>query len=316
MSLLSESHYLRILDEYFCIERRDLLVPRGDDAAVFSWDPPLCMSSDLFIQDVHFRHSYFSPQDIGYKSLAINISDISAMGARPLGFDMNVLLPAWVDEEFWRRFLHGMSTLAREYDLLLLGGDLVKTDRFGVSITILGDGSGRHLQRCCVGPGDILFVVGNPGLAGTGFCILEKGEDKSGFEQAVKAHLRPELFVDLALSLGKESSVKGLMDVSDGLLTDLPRFVGESYGVELTVGREDLHPEVLWYADNNALSPEIFALQGGEDYVLLGGCSTEGFEELRHKVPGILKIGEVSAKQGLFLQGEKLDLQGFDHFRG
>lgn len=315
MRLKSESHYLRILDEYFPASGCDVLVPRGDDSAVFSWGTPMCMSSDLFIQDVHFRCSYFSAEDIGYKSLAVNISDISAMGARPLGFVMNVLLPDWVDEQYWRDYLQGMSSLAQKHGLILLGGDLAKADKFGVSITILGDSAGKFLQRGCVLPGDILFVVGDIGLARAGLSVLESGEGWSGFEQAVQSHLRPELFVDTAVSLNKHLPVKGLMDVSDGLLTDLPRFIGEGYGADLDFRREDLHPEVTAYAEKMGVDPELFALQGGEDYVLLGGCSPDGFEEIRNNFPGFLRIGEVKATRGLYLQRNRLDCQGFDHFR-
>ena len=314
MSQLSEKEYLQILDEYFSRGSEHLLVPRGDDCAVFSWNSPMCMSSDLFLQDVHFRCDYFSAQDIGYKSLAINISDISAMGAVPLGFDLNAMLPEWVDEDFWRGFLQGMSSLANEHELLLLGGDLAGAKNLGISITILGNSSNSFMQRGGVYPGDVLFVVGDLGLARTGFCVLEEGQDKGLFKDAVSAHLRPCLHVHTATALAGYPQVKGLMDVSDGLIADLPRFIGDSLGADLSLCRENLHAEVLDYAQRKCCSAVQFALKGGEDYALLGACSAEGFKELTESIPGMGKIGEVTAEHGIFLQGEKSNLQGFDHF--
>ncbi len=314
MDLFSEESYLEVLQEYFPSQRGELLVPPGDDCAVFNWESPMCISSDLFIQDVHFRLSYFSPEDIGYKSLAINISDISAMGAMPLGFQMNVMLPEWVEEKFWRSFLQGMSTLAREYDLLLLGGDLVKADKLGVSMSILGKSSQRYLQRAAVSAGDILFLLGDIGLARTGFSVLEQGRESSGFADSVSAHLRPSLHVHAANSLAAYPSVRGLMDVSDGLMIDLPRFLGKKLGAELSLCREDLHAEVLEFAEIKGVPPESLALQGGEDYALLGACSPDEFGQVKQDIPELKKIGQVSTKKGIFLQGQKLGLQGFDHF--
>lgn len=314
--MFSEAEYLRILEEYFPKCQAELPVTRGDDCAVFNWGSPICISSDLFIENVHFRRRYFTAADIGYKALAVNISDISAMGANPWGFDMNTLIPVWVNEDFWREFLRGISELAKQFGLILLGGDLTSAQIFGVSITILGKSPERYLQRGNLEPGDTLFLKGDLGLARAGFSILESSRDKSKFLNAVNAHVRPTLQVDTAQILAGYPEVRALMDVSDGLLSDLPRFIGDKYGADLGISQADLHQEVVQYAKKINTDPKLFALQGGEDYALLGACFADGFEKIRDKIPEIKKIGKVSHSRGVYLDGELIDSMGFDHFSG
>lgn len=134
------------------------------------------MSSDLFLEDVHFRRSYFTPEEIGHKALAVNVSDIAACGGRPLAFTLALGLPDDVDALWLDRFFSGMAALAQEQRLALAGGDLSRSPFLHVSITIWGESytGGDFLVRGGSMPGDSLFVVGRPGLARVGLQVLEK----------------------------------------------------------------------------------------------------------------------------------------------
>jgi len=312
----SEQHFLDLIDAHFARGHELLRLGRGDDCAVLAGDRDICVSSDLFLEDVHFRRDYFTPEDIGHKALAVNISDIAAMGARPFAFTMDLMIPPDLDEEFWNGFLGGMATLARHTDLALAGGDLSRSDRLGVSISIFGVGGskGRFLTRGNGAPGDILFTVGDLGLARVGLLTLEAlgRKAREDFPAATLAHLRPKPKVMIGTLLNA-AGVKGLMDVSDGLARDLPRFLGPNLGADLTLRGEMLNGNVVAYALAMGMDPVELAMLGGEDYALLGVVG----EEALHKaasVPGFTEIGRVTETPGIKVNGAPFSTPGFDHF--
>jgi len=115
--LRSEDHFLEIVDSLFPNTHPQMAVGRGDDCAVIECPGRLCVSSDLFLEDVHFRTRYFSPEDIGYKALASNLSDLAANGADPLGFNLCLIWPEYLDQEYCRRMLGSMAELAGESEV-------------------------------------------------------------------------------------------------------------------------------------------------------------------------------------------------------
>lgn len=129
-----EDRLLAILDGYF--PNPDRL--RGDDCAVLAAEGPRVVSSDVFFEDVHFRRAYFSLEETGHKALAVNISDIAAMGAKPLRFSLGLGLPPDMDAAQFGQLCAGMAALARQYDITLIGGDLSAADKLLLSITIEG----------------------------------------------------------------------------------------------------------------------------------------------------------------------------------
>ncbi len=314
MTFLSESDFLDLISRYFPRLHPNLLLERGDDCNLISSKGNICISSDLFLEEIHFTRRYFSPGDIGYKALAVNISDISAMGARPRGFLLNLMVPEGLGTDFWGHFFDDMSRLARRFDLALAGGDLSKAGFLGIDITIWGEVNDRWLERRKCRPGNALFVIGPLGLARTGRSILETGKDISCWPKAVKAHLRPSLFVDKAVHLTSFPGVNSLMDVSDGIVSDLPRILGPELGADLLIKEDDIHPEVVKYAVSQGLSPVEFALQGGEDYSLLGCTEENDIDELRESCPELLHLGQVLPVPGIRLSGQPYQSIGFDHF--
>lgn len=353
-SLSSEDAFLALINSFFPACTPKLRVGRGDDCAVFSCRDSMCVSSDLFLENVHFRLGYFSAEDIGYKALAVNISDIAAMGAKPTGFVMNLMISDQqrdtLGNGFWNGFFQGMSELAKEHDLVLAGGDLSRASCMGVAITIWGEppSGGRYLQRGQAREGDVLFCIGEIGLARLGLTLLEDsaeqgrlckqaasrttarsqarftprhglarqahGVDPSSYPAAVRAHLRPTLHVSEAGILTGIDGVRGLMDVSDGLARDLPRYLGPNLGCCITLRGAELHPELRRFATRQQSDALEWALLGGEDYALLGSVAEEDWPRLRREIPTARRLGDVTGVPGIFLNEKKFRFQGFDHF--
>ncbi len=336
--IFSEDGILACLARHFPQAHPSLLLGRGDDCALLKAGRPLCVSSDLFLEDVHFRRAYFDPEDTGHKALAVNVSDLAGCGARPLGFTLCLGLPDWVDMAWLDRFFSGMAALAGQQRMVLAGGDLSRCQRLHISVTVWGETAepGGFLARGGSMPGDSLFVVGHLGLARVGLHMLET-HGRAALAQwpaACAAHLRPEPQVDAGLMLaraGYNARPPALMDLSDGIIRDLPRLLGLSgelragadahaprgrgLGAAILLPQGLLHPEVLRHAREQGKNPVHEALLGGEDYALLGSCAPDMLPSLHAAIPGFCSIGTVTDGGGLTCNNEPLDrLRGFDHF--
>jgi thiamine-monophosphate kinase len=314
----SEQAFLDLIDLHFPRAHNNLLLERGDDCAVIPCPERLCISTDLFLEDIHFRRSYFSPEDIGYKSLAVNVSDIAAMGGKPMGFSLGLMIPPGLNQAFFSCFFKGMAEICQALDLPLTGGDLSLSSALGVCITIWGEaGEGTSfLTRSGNRPGDVLFLSGDIGLARIGLSLLEENGPVSGFPESISSFLRPKLRIRDGLLLGSSGFVSSLMDVSDGLAMDLPRLLG-SKGAEITLTEDALHPELLQYCRAQGQNPLEAALLGGEDYALLGTVGKDDLPRLKALLPKAAILGRVRERPGIVdRNGAAVQLRGFDHFSG
>lgn len=317
----SEDDFLACIDRHFPNTHRHMVVGRGDDCAVLACPDRLCVSTDLFLEDVHFRCSYFRPEEIGHKALAVNVSDVAAMGGVPLGFSLALMTPPGMTRDFADALFSGMAGVAAAYGMTLTGGDLSRADRLGLSITVWGEAvpGRRFLRRGGCRPGDVVFTVGDIGLARTGFLALEAtGRTAFGlYPAACAAHLTPQPQVATGQLLARYPDI-ALMDLSDGLARDVPRLVGldrdGGLGVALELHEDDLHDEIMAHALANGLDPVEEAFAGGEDYALLGACRADEFDDLRGDVPGLVRIGTVTGDGLLTLNGMPPAYGGFDHF--
>ncbi|WP_449242692.1 thiamine-phosphate kinase [Desulfovibrio sp.] len=318
MPLNSEDAFLARIEHHFPPGRPLALLERGDDCALLDVAGGLLATSDLFLEDVHFRRSYFAPEDIGHKALAVNLSDIAAMGGKALAFTLSLMVPPGPGEEFWDGVLAGMAALAKAHGVHLAGGDLSRAETVGLDICALGrpGPAGRVLARGGCRPGDALFVVGDLGLARAGLLILER-DGLAAREQwpvCCAAHLRPEPRLAEGLALAESGLARGLMGVSDGLARDLPRLLGPDLGADLDLAAGDLHPELTALAGTLGQGPLELALRGGEDYALLGVAALGDLEAILKLLPGARAIGAVSERPGLRLNGVPVTVSGHDHF--
>ncbi len=313
MSFYSEEDFLSFLDKFFPKSHSFVELSRGDDCAVIKCSKKICVSSDLFLESVHFKLDYFSPEDIGYKALAVNISDISAMGAVPKGFFLNLIIPKGLSRRFWERLLASMADLANSLELSLAGGDISKGPSLGFGITIWGEGD-RFLKRTPE-VGDLIFVIGELGLARVGLNVLEKFSSfKDKFPNSVQNFLRPSVHVNEGILISKCRSVNSLMDVSDGLIKDLERLTALGFGARLFSQALDPHEEIKRFCSLTNEDPIKYLLLGGEDYALLGSVKSEGVKELIKMVPAKI-IGEIVDEKGLWLDNKFITFSGFDHFK-
>jgi thiamine-monophosphate kinase len=318
----SEQEFLRVIDRHFPNAGPGLLLGRGDDCAVLDPAGRFCISTDAFVEDVHFRRAYFSPADIGHKALAAAASDLAGMAAHPLGFALSLILPDDVDDAFLDAMLGGMARLASALGLPLVGGDLSRGPKLALDVVVLGTPGprGRLLKRCAAKPGDALLLAGDIGLARAGLLLLEQSGCKGAraWPAALDAHLRPHPRIDEALALAELATaegpaVTGLMDVSDGLARDLPRFLGP-YGANITLGREDLNIEVTAFFTARGEDPMEAALLGGEDYALIASATEKGAAAVLAELPLVRAIGKVTMEPGVRLNSGQVLRQGFDHF--
>ncbi|HSW93774.1 MAG TPA: thiamine-phosphate kinase [Gammaproteobacteria bacterium] len=297
------------------LSRKDVLLGTGDDAAIISppTDQQLVITTDTLVKGVHFPINT-SAADIGFKSLAVNLSDLAAMGATPAWLTLALTLPA-VDETWLTDFSRDFLTLATNYHAELIGGDLTQGP---LTITVQAIGlvpTGQAIQRNTAKPGDFIYVSNTPGDAAAGLAFLQKKINLSIDDQknCVEKLNRPIPRIQLGEQLRDIASAA--IDLSDGLLADLGHILEKS-GVGATI-----HPDQIPLS--NALShlekdqALHFALNGGDDYEL---CFTVPADKKNRVPKECTCIGTITDTQTLdliFSNGKRYPVpdKGWQHFR-
>ena len=286
----------------------------GDDAAVLETPPDcqLVISTDSLVQGVHFPEHY-SPADLGYRALAVAVSDLAAMTARPLGFTLALTLPK-VDEAWLKGFSDGLAQAAVEHRISLVGGDTTRGP-LNIGVTVFGKvATGTALRRSGAQPGDLLCVGGSLGDGAAGLAVV-LGEPLPGtLEQLDRDYLsarfwRPRAQLELGVALSGMATAG--LDVSDGLLQDAGHLARAS-GVALQLQSAALPSSSAL----QAWPPEQqrqWMLQGGDDYVLLFTLPADQLDRLRGWAVSV--IGRVEAGEGVWLDGEKVAAGGYQHFK-
>lgn len=333
MSIASEDDILGLVGRFFPVDHASLLLGRGDDCAVLRPGGPLAVTTDIFAEDAHFRRRYFTPFDIGFKAVAVNVSDVGASGAVPSGLSIGLTLTGSEDEAWLCGFCEGMKALCDTFSLALSGGDLARSSLLNVCVTAWGElpkDLPRGLRRGVAHEGDIVFLVGAVGLARLGLTLLEQTVDeddvfavKSAWPDACTGHLRPRPLAREGAAIARVAIRRrlqeriGLMDVSDGLARDLPRLLASrssGLGADILLPPDALPEEVRRYAEKNGISAAAFAFEGGEDYALAGTCPEDVWPELcRELSTPCLAIGRVR-RGTTTLNGNVPSSRGFDHF--
>ncbi len=301
----------------------------GDDAAVVELrhGHELILKSDLSIEGVHFLRDRHPPRAVGHRALARSLSDIAAMGGTPRYALISLAISqktsrAWLDE-----FYAGVLALARRNALSVVGGDTaIVPDRISIDVVIAGEiAREKMIRRSGAQPGDQLFVSGRLGISALGLHRLKlkasvRGRGKT-LDAAAHAHLYPEPRLAVGRYLSQNNLATALIDVSDGLSTDLGHLCDAS-GVGARVWAERLPiPDDLTTRERCTLDPLSLALHGGEDYELLFTVPKHKVFRLPRRVHGVPLhwIGETRSARGLVLVlpgGHETPLQprGYDHF--
>ncbi|HET6669028.1 MAG TPA: thiamine-phosphate kinase [Pyrinomonadaceae bacterium] len=314
-----------------------LLQGIGDDGAVIKQQSgrETVITTDLLVEDVDFRRDSTPPEFLGHKSLAVSLSDLAAMGARPRWSLLALGIPQdlW-ETEFVDQFYQGFFALAQRYDVRLIGGDVSRTpEKVVVDSIALGECiAERSVYRSGAEPGDLIYVTGSLGAAAAGLRLIERGA-RVGQEHAAEPEwklvqelllrqLCPEPRVGWGLVLGEERLASALIDISDGLSSDLNHLCRESnVGALVHANQLPVDAPVADLCGRRALDPLLLALHGGEDFELLFTVHPNNVSKLPSKVDGVsLKcIGEIrEAAAGVRIsEGSRvweLTAQGWQHF--
>jgi thiamine-monophosphate kinase len=308
----------------------------GDDTAVLAVAPGalLLATTDLVIEDIHFRRAWASPRDIGWKAMAVNLSDIAAMGGRPRWALVGLALPASMDVDAIDILYAGMREAAEPYGVTIVGGDCsASPDRWMIDVTLLGEHLGRPRLRSMAESGDAVIVTGSLGRSAAGLALLElEGATAAAVSpqaraELVAAHLRPTPRVAEGEWLGAQASVHAMMDVSDGIATDLGHICRESRtGARVMLDRLPLTAATREAARVQARDPIQWATGGGEDYELLVTCAPDAVDALseglrRATGTALTVIGQIDpGEPGIRFvdaRGETVTLpSGYGHFGG
>jgi thiamine-monophosphate kinase len=310
----------------------------GDDTAVLALTAgsALLATTDLVIEDVHFRRAWAAPEDIGWKAMAVNLSDIAAMGGVPRWALVGLAVPADTAAEDVAAFYRGMRDAAAPHDVAIVGGDTSESPRgCFVNVTLLGEHGGTPRLRSAARPGHVIAVTGALGRSAAGLAVLELGAEaargrgvpEAVADEVVRAHLRPHARVAEGRWLGQAPGVHAMMDCSDGLATDLGHICRESgVGARVDIDRVPVAAAAATTARTLGRDAVSWATAGGEDYELLLTCEAGRAEELARELrratgTALTVIGEAVADgpQVVWVGGDGRPVTlaaGYEHFRG
>ena len=305
----------------------------GDDTAILRVPPDrvALLTCDMLAEGVHFRNDWATPWQIGWKAMAVNLSDIAAMGGEP-GFAVaSVSMPGGAAKEMAEGIAEGLIAAAAQYGAALVGGDLVgSTGPMVVDVALLGWVEEELvLRRSGARPGDSIVVTGALGASAAGLQALRhglQGGSSPAVQQALAAHLTPQPRVKEGRAVAQTRLATAMLDLSDGLAMDLPRLCAESgVGARLWAERIPIAPACAELATRVGAEAFSLATAGGEDYELLFTCPPEAVSRIADAVSGVggaaaAVVGEILAERAIMLtdhEGRELPLgTGFDHFAG
>ncbi|HEV7178910.1 MAG TPA: thiamine-phosphate kinase [Candidatus Baltobacteraceae bacterium] len=307
-------------------ERGRVLLGIGDDAAV--WQPSRSarsvITTDALIEDVHFSRATMSMEEIGWRAMAANASDIAAMGGRPVLATIALGIPAH-DAANVRELYRGLVACAHAVQCAIAGGDLTRAPVLTLAITVVGEVRPSNLKtRSGALPGDVLAVTGPLGASRAGLALLQGRItlDEANAAAALGAHRTPPARVAEGAWLGASRNVRAMMDCSDGLSTDVARLCLAS-NVGATISSVPVAAAAAAAAERLGEDPVEFALAGGEDFELLAAVAPRAFAHLASRFKArfgrpLEPIGTVEADERLVLvkngREEPLVRTGWDHF--
>ncbi|MTI31050.1 thiamine-phosphate kinase [Xanthovirga aplysinae] len=333
---LGEFGLIDRIKEKFSITNKSSILGIGDDAALIdAGDHFKVITSDMLLEGVHFDLSYMPLVHLGYKAIAVNVSDIAAMNAIPKQVTVNIAVSNRFSVEAIEALYEGIAFACKNYKVDLVGGDTTSSSSgLVISVTAIGEAKKNTItKRNTANKGDIICVSGDLGAAYVGLQVLEREKqvfqsnpemqpDLSKYEYMVGRQLKPEARMDLIYDLAELGIVPtAMMDISDGLASELFHICsGSQLGVKIYEDKLPIDQEVYKTAVEFNLDPVTCALNGGEDYELLFTIKQEDYEKLKNHAD-ISTVGYMDTKENglqLITKGGNavpLTAQGWDHFK-
>lgn len=308
----------------------------GDDAAVVSVGEgkSQVMSSDLLLEGVHFDLSYMPLQHLGYKAVAVNLSDIAAMNAIPYGIIVNIAMSSRFPVEAVEELYAGIKKACERYKVDLLGGD-TSSSKQGLMISITAVGGvedDKTAYRSGAKPKDLICVSGDLGGAYAGYLVLDREKsvfldkpdqqpDLNDYNYVVERQLRPEPRLDI-IQLFYELGIvpNSMIDVSDGIASEIHHICSQSnLGAKIFTAKLPIDFQTVSVAEEFKIGPTTFALNGGEDYELLFTLPLSDFDKIKSR-PEITIIGNTTEEKEIHAildDGSVVDIhaQGWEHFQ-
>lgn len=308
----------------------------GDDAAVIAAAEELVVTVDMLVEGVDFDLTWATGEDIGYKVVAVNVSDVAAMGAEPRHAVATLALPPDTAIELVDAIATGLAIGAETFGCALVGGDISRASELSMSLTMTGVLFGAPVLRSGAQVGDALCVTGSLGGAAAGLAALRRRNvGRSAVRDEIKnptgadglavlaaRQLRPTPRLEEARILAREANA--MIDVSDGLARDLDRVLSASgLGCRITAGAIPIDPDLVAVAGRLSLDPLTTAMTGGEDFELLVALPAGRVEDVQMALDEIgtplTRIGEVVDAGEKTIDGDPLTRyveQGWDHLQG
>ena len=308
----------------------------GDDAAVLDPTPGsvILATTDLVVAGIHCRREWASPRDIGWKAMAVNLSDIAAMGGIPRWALVALAIPTATSVEDVDALYEGMRDCATPHDVVIVGGDTsASPDGWMINVTLLGEHAAAPRLRSMGQPGDAIAVTGTLGRSAAGLAVLAarsavgQAVPDGTIERVVRSHLRPTARVREGRWLGAQSAVHALMDCSDGVATDVGHLCRESgLHARIDLARIPVDPAAREAAQALGEDALVWATRGGEDYELILTCDAGAVAAvaagLERETGTALTVIGTAAKgtpeiTWVGLRGETVDVRGgYEHFHG
>ena len=308
----SEFSFIGDIAKMFATLPHNGFEPIGDDCTVLDMgDDALVISTDMLIEDVHFLRSASSAEEIGHKSLMVNISDVAAMGATPIATLLSLSLPETAQGEWMEGFMRGYHAASSKCGMALVGGDTTASrDKIAINVVAIGRAPKQNIKRRSAAKvGDVVCVTGKLGTSSKGLVDIMFGDLNT---TAAKVHRIAQARIREGAWLGGREEVHAMMDISDGIASDI-RHIMESSGVGAEI---DIR---LIPTDYDIR----FATTGGEDYELLLSIAEEHFETIAEAFT--TATGTPLTAIGRITEGDELrwledgtpsdiELRGFSHF--
>lgn len=305
------------------VEGRRVILGIGDDAAV--WQPSRShrsvISTDMLVEGVHFTRATMSLEDAGWRAMAAALSDLAAMGARPVLATVALGVPAANGSAEILELYKGIAAAAGRFKIAIAGGDLSRSDIVTISVTVVGEVRPSNVKTRAGGKsGDVLAVTGELGASRAGLEVANNPRlvEGAGADAALQAFRRPVPRIAEGRFLAASANVTAMMDISDGLSADARRLCAASdCGGEIEdIPVGDSAREV---AQRLGEDPERFALAGGEDFELLVAIRPRAFRYLAGRFEKrfnkrLLRVGSLQKGRGVAWRGAALDSLGWDHF--
>jgi thiamine-monophosphate kinase len=300
------------------------LVPIGDDAFVFqSFPDATVIAQDMMIEGIHFQTQYCGPSDIGYKSLAVSLSDLAAMGAKPHFAQVSLAIPTTATDEWVMQFYDGMVELADSLNVEIVGGDLCRSPGpIIIDVTVIGENK-QSFTRKGAQPGDWLAVTGSLGLSHAGMLALQK--ELYIYAEGTQKHLRPKPRFDVVDLLRRHhvgpETIHAMMDCSDGLINDLLHLTRNlQLGAELKEDDLPIESDSQGFAVSLHQRALDWALWGGEDYELLLAFPANKKDEIKYIFEAenldLFLIGKFNDSQEITLQTSDGPTETLHEFKG